>query len=153
MEASKNGIFFVTGIFFTLFAVMVTSCNSNVGNQNVREIKVDLIEAKTELPSKIRLFFKVDLTDDDQLIVQAPPDFEIFEDGSRISNLESQAQIRKELGDFMYSSILMLDLSGSILNNADLPRVKEAATSFIDRTMPGEGGKPLWYQGNGHILV
>ncbi|WP_409070379.1 vWA domain-containing protein [Aliifodinibius sp. S!AR15-10] len=30
----------------------------------------------------------------------------------------------------------MLDLSGSILNNADLPKVKEAATTFIERTMP-----------------
>ncbi|MDZ7693769.1 MAG: hypothetical protein U5K69_22065 [Balneolaceae bacterium] len=36
-------------------------------------------------------------------------------------------------------SILLLDLSGSILNNADLPRLKEAATTFIDRAMPQEG--------------
>ena len=32
----------------------------------------------------------------------------------------------------------MLDLSGSILNNADLPKLKEAATTFIDQTMPRE---------------
>ncbi len=33
----------------------------------------------------------------------------------------------------------MLNLSGSILSNADLPKLKEAATTFIERTMPEQG--------------
>ncbi len=103
------------------------------------EIEVELIESKTELPSKIQLFFKVDLGDDQPFVTLEPSDFEIYENGSRISNLEAQAQIQRESGDFLYSSILLLDLSGSILNNADLPSLKEAATTFIDQTMPEEG--------------
>lgn len=117
------------------------SCDnsSNSGEQ----ISVELIEAESEPPSKIRLFFKVDLGQEHQFTTLNPSAFEIYEDGSQISTLESQAQIQREPGDFLYSSVLMLDLSGSILNNADLPRLKEAATTFIEQTMPVET-EPLY---------
>lgn len=114
--------------------LILSGCTNNI--EVGQDIEVELFDSKTELPSKIRLFFKVDLPEDLQSAILEPSDFEIYEDGSRISTLESQAKIQRERGDFLYSSILLLDLSGSILNNADLPKLKEAATTFIDQTMP-----------------
>ncbi|MEL7833893.1 vWA domain-containing protein [Fodinibius sp. Rm-B-1B1-1] len=117
--------------------IIIVGCNSS--DNSGEEIDVELIEAESEPPSKIRLFFKVDLGEENQFATLEPSAFDILEDGSQISRLESQADIQREPGDFLYSSVLMLDLSGSILNNADLPRLKEAATTFIERTMPVEG--------------
>lgn len=145
-----------------MLTAILVGCSGN-DNKSGQEIDVDLIEAKTEVPSKIRLFFKVDLGEDLKFTTLEPSDFEIYENGSQISGLESQADIQRESGDFLYSSVLMLDLSGSILNNADLPKLKEAATSFIDQTMPGEseslyGTREMavyWFDGeeNVHPLV
>lgn len=138
MMAIQKGTFFATGIIWLFLTLVITGCN-NTNSTDEREIEIFLFEAKTELPSKVRLFFKVDFSGVDEFITLEPSDFDIYENGSRISNLESQAQIKREQGDFLYSSVLLLDLSGSILNNEDLPRLKEAATTFIERTMPEEG--------------
>ncbi|NIV10525.1 MAG: hypothetical protein GWN62_04280, partial [Aliifodinibius sp.] len=149
-------------IFSVFFMMILTGCN-NTESSRGEEVEISLIEATTEVPSKIRLFFKVDLGEDHQFTTLEPSDFEIYEDDSQISRLESQADIKRESGDFLYSSILMLDLSGSILNNADLPKLKEAATTFIDRTMPEKGASlygtqemaVYWFDGekNVHPLV
>lgn len=138
MKTTK-GTLFASGIVCLFFALVLTGCKNNSDSQEDQEIGVDLLEAKTELPSKVRLFFKVDLSDVEENVNFDPSDFEIYENGSQISSLESQAQIKRESGEFLYSSLLLLDLSGSILNNADLPKLKEAATTFIDETMPAEG--------------
>lgn len=124
----------ITGVLTSLLFI---SCDNN-GNSG-QEIDVSLIESQSELPAKIRLFFKVDLGEEHQFTTLEPSDFEIYENGSKISTLESQAQIQRDPGDYLYSSVLLLDLSGSILNNADLPKLKEAATAFIDQTIPEEG--------------
>lgn len=148
-------------IIFAVIVTVFTGCdqNDNAGQQ----IDVNLIEANSEVPSKIRLFFKVDLDGDLPPTTLEPSNFEIYEDGSRISTLESQAQIQREPGNFLYSSVLMLDLSGSILNSGDLPKLKEAASSFINKTMPAEGESLygtremsiFWFNGekNVHPLV
>lgn len=135
MSRSRKGGYF--GALVIFLAIFIAGCNNT--DQTEREIDIDLIETRTDPPSKVRLFFKVDLSDEDDFDLSDQPDFEILEDRSQISNLESQLQIKRELGDFMYSSVLLLDLSGSILNNADLPRLKEAASSFIEKTMPEQG--------------
>jgi hypothetical protein len=136
MKALKQ-LLFIPVVLSMFLMVILNGCSSS--DNSGEEIDIELLESKTELPSKIHLFFKVELGDDHRFTTLQPSDFEIYENGSRISTLESQAQIQREPGDFLYSSILLLDLSGSILNNADLPKLKEAATSFINQVMPGEG--------------
>lgn len=161
MKAIQKSFNF-TAIILSIFLVLnLTGCGDN--DNSGEEIEVTPIETKTEPPSKVRLFFKVDLGPENQFTTLEPTDFEIYEDGSQISRLESQAQIQRESGDYLYSSMLLLDLSGSILNNADLPRLKEAATTFINRTMPEEGEElygtremsVYWFDGeeNIHRLV
>lgn len=133
MTASNNTVLTETLIGILLLLLLV-SCESSM--QSSQKVDVELVEANTEMPSKIQLFFKVDLGKENRFTTLDPSAFEIYEDGSKISTLESQAQIQREPGDFLYSSVLVLDLSGSILNNADLPRLKEASTHFIEQTMP-----------------
>lgn len=160
MKAS--GKFLSVILFASTFLLTILAGCDGTGSSG-EEIEVELIESQTELPSKIHLFFKVDLGEEHRFTTLQPADFQIYEDGSQISRLEAQAQIQREPGDFLYSSILMLDLSGSILNNADLPKLKEAATTFISRTMPGQDNSlygtremaVFWFDGeeNIHPLV
>lgn len=121
----------------TLLLVVLVMFFSACGKDNdSNRFDVELIEAKAEMPAKVRLFFKVDLGDEHLFTSLEPTDFEIFEDGSLISRLESQAQIQREEGEFLFSSVLLLDLSGSVLNDTELPKVKSAAISFVESVMP-----------------
>ncbi len=143
-----------------IVVVTLISCGKDNGS---KRFDVELIETKAEAPSKVRLFFKVDLGDDHLFTSLQPQDFEIYEDGSLISRLESQAQIQREEGEFLFASVLLLDLSGSVLQDSELPSVKNAATSFINSVMPLEsnelfGSKEMavyWFDGEEeiHLLV
>lgn len=157
-----RGASFSTVLLVPVLLMIMAGCGNTVGHVD-EEIDVTLLDSRTEPPSKIRLFFQVDETGLSQVSALDQPDFEIYENGDRISELESQARIRRERGEFLYSSVLLLDLSGSILNNQDLPRLKEAASSFIEKTIPTEGD-PLhgtremalyWFDGAEeiHLLV
>src|SRR5690625_1303169 len=159
MQALRNGFFLSSAL---LIILAIGGCSSNLGS-NDRQIEVHLIDAKTEAPSEVRLFFQIDTDYKNLSAPDLQPEFEILENGSRISIHESKARIRKEPGEFLYSSLLLLDLSGSILNNSDLPRLKEAASTFIERTMPQPGEEMYgtremavyWFDGEEqiHLLV
>lgn len=149
-------------LFLLIISIQILNLGCGKDDPNNR-FNVDLIESKAELPAKIRLFYKVDLGEDHLFTSLEPNDFEIYEDGSLISRLESQAQIQKEEGEFLFSSILLLDLSGSVLNDTELPNVKRAAISFVNSVMPLEnddtfGSKEMaiyWFDGEEdvHLLV
>lgn len=123
-------------LLLVVLVMFFSACDK--GNDSNR-FEVELIEAKAEMPAKVRLFFKVDLGEEHLFTSLEPTDFEIFEDGSLISRLESQAQIQREEGEFLFSSVLLLDLSGSVLNSTQLPKVKSAAVSFVESVMPLSG--------------
>ncbi len=140
-----------------LVFIFLTACGGN--SNDGEKIEVELLEATAELPAKVKLFFRVDLGEELLFTTLEPSDFEIYEDGSLISNLESQAQIQREPGEFLFSTLLLIDLSGSIINNDDLEKVKEAAVSFIDVSLPDEnesdyGSKEMavyWFDGEEDI--
>lgn len=152
--------FFQKTIILFVVTILFVGCGKD---NDSKRFDVELIEAKAEMPAKVRLFFKVDLGEEHLFTTLAPSDFEIFEDGSLISRLESQAQIQREQGEFLFSSILLLDLSGSVLNDAELPKVKSAAISFVESVMPNSGqsifgSKEMaiyWFDGEEdvHLLV
>lgn len=117
-----------------IVAFIGTGCGKKGGGSN--GITVDLIEATTELPAKVRLFFQVDLGEETNFRALTESDFEIYENNLLISSLESQAKVQNEVGSYLFSSILLLDLSGSVLNGDALPRVKDATVNYIENVMP-----------------
>ena len=160
MNSSNHSQMYRSIIASLILILTLSSCGKD---NDVSRIDMELIEAKTELPAKVRLFFKADLGDEFIGTTLQPGDFEIYEDGSRISSLESQAQIQNDPGEFLFSSVLLLDLSGSVLNDNELPKVKEAAISFVESVMPETssqdyGSKEMavfWFDGEEeiHLLV
>lgn len=151
-------LFSMKRLFLLTLIVVITGTNCGKDDEPAR-IEMELINSYTEQPAKVRLFFKANLGDDNLFTTLRPADFDIYEDGSLISSLESQAQVQNESGNFIFSTILLLDLSGSVLNDSELPRVKDAAKTFISSVMPREsssafGTKEMaiyWFDGEENI--
>lgn len=144
-------------LFVVLSAILFTGCGKDGGGS--AGIGMELIEATTELPAKVRLFFQVDLGEEGNFRALNEGDFEIYENNSLISTLESQAKVQNETGSYLFSSILLLDLSGSVLNGPDLNRVKDAAVNYIENVLPTSladdyGSKEMavyWFDGEENI--
>lgn len=61
-------------------------------------------------------------------------DFEILEDGEVVSEFESQQIILNPKAQFRLVSILLLDMSGSILESGNLSALQDAAVAYVEAT-------------------
>lgn len=121
-------------------------------------------EEYTTLPAKVSVFFKVETKDGDPVAGLGDENFTIFEKGKNddaeklISEDEAKRRISSRQQIFAYSTLLVLDLSGSVTNNY-LNELKEASKSFIDQVMPNEAENNIqmmimWFDGDDdlHLL-
>ncbi len=98
-----------------------------------------LIEQKlyTELPHIVNILFQVVDFNGKGIDFLTTSDFELFEDGEKISQSESQMQIlKKGQTPFELKTVLMLDNSTSLGN--DLTQLKTAATDFVNNIVTGQ---------------
>jgi hypothetical protein len=65
--------------------------------------------------------------------------FEISEDGRPISSYESKRTIRAKGQRYRMSSLLLLDLSGSVLESGQFPALKEAAERYVQTVLVNAG--------------
>lgn len=115
---------------------LIIGCGGKEPVEPGRSIILDLLESSSEEPAKIRLFFKADFDNGDPIAGLEAENFTISENGSVISTSESLAQIQRDPGQFMFTSVLLLDLSGSVLNAEDLPTLKSSSIGFIESVIP-----------------
>lgn len=88
------------------------------------------------LPARVSLFFGVDTCEGLPVSGLASEAFEVQEDGRPLSALESKRAIRSKGQRYRMDSVLLLDLSGSILRSGDFPSLKDAAARYV-RTVLG----------------
>jgi hypothetical protein len=93
-------------------------------------------EQEVEQPANVTLFFKLEETDGAPLPGIPATTFVIRENGQEISPFESRQTIRPKPGAFTAQTLLLLDLSGSVLQTNTLARLQEAAQTFIGQIMP-----------------
>ena len=97
----------------------------------------------TTLPGKVSVFFKVTDTDGNPVPGLTAEQFTIYEQGrnddcfNTISSSESLARISPKSQVFSNSTLLVLDLSNSVLSNS-LEELKSASIGFINSVMPAE---------------
>ena len=89
----------------------------------------------TSAPAKVSLFFTIDTTTGAPVAGLASGQFELFEDGSKVSVFESQVTVQPKGQRYRMSSLLLLDLSGSVLKSGNFPALREAATRYIDQVL------------------
>lgn len=91
------------------------------------------------LPSRVGLLFKVDTCGGEPVSGLSGAQFEIFEDGKKVSAFESQQRVAPKGERFRLFSVVLLDLSGSMLRSGDFPQLQVAATRYLDEALAGGG--------------
>jgi len=110
-------------------------------NLGENELLLSIQDQYTTLPGKVSIFFRVSDTNGNPVPGLTADQFTIYEQGrndacfSTISKTESQARISPNSQIFNNNTLLILDLSNSVLSSS-LDELKTASESFIDNVMP-----------------
>jgi uncharacterized protein YegL len=160
-------------LLFTFFALLFTaqSCKDDESQfadcwrePNKKQLKLTILEGPDiTLPSKVSVFFKVQDANNNPVGYLTEENFVIYEKGlndnchREISQFEAKRKISGREQIFNHTTLLVLDLSGSVLQ-ASLPNLKEAAIAFIDEIMPttADNSKQMgiwWFDGEDQLHV
>jgi len=105
------------------------------------DLVLSIQEQFTTLPGKVSILFKVSDTDGNPVSGLTADQFTIYEQGrnddcfNTISSSESLARISSNSQVFATNTLLVLDLSNSVLSSS-LDELKIASSSFVDNVMP-----------------
>ena len=167
----------VTGIFFLSFScgnadndVDFDPNENDLGegkpvdeclNLGENELLLSIQDQYTTLPGKVSIFFRVSDSDGNPVPGLTADQFTIYEQGrndacfSTISTTESQARISPNSQIFNNNTLLVLDLSNSVLSSS-LDELKSASLSFIDNVMPAQESPAFqmaiyWFDGEDEL--
>ena len=148
----------LTLLFLFSASLLYSGCGNKDDYENPcttfrdRELVLTSQDEFTSLPGKVSIFFKVDDKNGLPVAGLTEADFTIYEEGRNddcpreISPTESNARISPNAQVFCYNTMLVLDLSGSVITNS-LDELKTAAKSFIDYSMPDEKAEDAYKLG------
>ncbi|QLG46908.1 vWA domain-containing protein [Costertonia aggregata] len=125
------------------------------------ELILSIQEQFTTLPGKVSILFRVSDVDDNPISGLTADQFTIFEQGrnddcfNTISKSESQARISPNSQIFSTNTLLVLDLSNSVLSSS-LDELKSASISFVDNVMPATTNEAFkmaiyWFDGEDEL--
>lgn len=125
------------------------------------ELVLSIQDQYTTLPGKVSIFFKVSDTDGNPVPGLTADQFTIYEQGrndecfNTISQSESFARISPNSQIFNNNTILVLDLSNSVLESS-LEELKTASVSFVNNVMPASDTESFkmaiyWFDGEDEL--
>jgi len=117
---------------YTLSLVLLVSCNKEDEGFRYDDIVFSQVSTTTQLPSNVTVAFKADTEDESPLSSLDNTNFTLYENDDAINAQESKLQITRSPSNFMYTAMLVIDLSGSVLADNTLGQVKDAARTFVD---------------------
>ncbi len=101
--------------------------------------KLELRRVNTSVrrPSNVALYFAVETSDGQPVAGLDAKQFRIYEDGRLISPYESKQTILNPDVAVSHYMVLLMDLSGSIVESGSLPKLIKAASAFTERVARG----------------
>ena len=97
----------------------------------LKSIEVEWVAISAQKPSNVAIYFTVSDKEGEPVGGLTADKFRIYEDGKLISAYESkQTILNPEVASIRYT-LLLLDMSGSIVESGQTPLVQEAAGVFI----------------------
>lgn len=128
------------------------SCNMTLYNKQ-KTIQFDLDMGHVQNPSNIYLFFSVENYAGEPVTGLREEDFEIYEDESLISLYESRQTILPNPSLYTLATVLLLDMSGSILESETLDPLKASAKLFLGKISGSEGQEVAIYLFDGRETI
>ena len=124
--------------------LIASACNKDdytpVSNYRDKSLVITIQDQYETPPSRVSVFFKVETNEGEPVAGLTEENFTIYEKGRNddderlISADEATRIISDNSQVFENRAILLLDLSGSVLNSS-LPNLKEAANKFVDKVI------------------
>lgn len=125
------------------------------------DLVLSIQEEFTTLPGKVSILFKVSDVDGDPVSGLSADKFTIYEQGrnddcfNTISSSESKARISSNSQVFSNNTLLVLDLSNSVLSSS-LEELKTASVSFVNNVMPAVENESVkmaiyWFDGEDEL--
>jgi hypothetical protein len=114
-------------------------------------LKLQLVDASVRKPSNVAVYFTVDTHGGEPVADLTPQDFKIYEDGQPVSSLESKQTILQEQVAAIHYTLLLVDMSGSVVDSGDMPALIQAAQSFADRVGPYQKVAVYTFDGSPHL--
>jgi hypothetical protein len=96
-------------------------------------LKLQMVDRSVQRPSNIAVYFTVDTSRGDPVADLTPADFHIYEDGQPVSIFESKQTILQPEVAAAHYTLLLVDMSGSVVGSPDLDKVVAGAASFAQR--------------------
>ncbi len=91
------------------------------------------IDSSARRPSQVAVYFTVDTRDGQPVPGLAADHFTIYEDGSKVSEFESKQTILNPRVAAAHDTLLLVDMSGSVVESKHVDDVVGAATQFTQR--------------------
>lgn len=107
--------------------VVAFGCGSSPG------LKLTLIDSSQQKPSNVAVYFTVDTKDGEPVPGLEAKSFRIYEDGQLVSEHESKQTILNPEVASAHYAVLLVDMSGSVVESDDVPTIIAAASAFTDR--------------------
>ncbi|MEM1322457.1 MAG: VWA domain-containing protein, partial [Bacteroidota bacterium] len=148
-----------------LLALILTlaACKKDKDSSPVKfsELVITIEEQYETPPSRVSVFFRVEDTAGNPVSGLTEENFTLFEQGRNDDNelLLSKDEATRVISDnrqvFSYNNILVLDLSGSVLNNS-LEQLKASANNFVDDVIAVNGNSSAslgvwWFNGRNEL--
>jgi len=114
-------------------------------------LKLQLVDHSVHRPSNVAVYFTVETRKGEPVANLTPQDFNIFEDKQPVSVLESKQTILNPEIAAIHYTLLLIDLSGSVVDSGEMPALIEAASTFGDRVGPYQKVAVYTFDGSPHL--
>jgi Mg-chelatase subunit ChlD len=96
-------------------------------------LRFSLIDSSVQRPSNVALYFTVDTADGEPVPGLEADAFRIYEDDRLVSIHESKQTILNPEVAAEHFTLLLVDMSGSVVESGDVFRIVDAATAFAEK--------------------
>jgi hypothetical protein len=114
-------------------------------------LNLQLVDKSVQKPSNVAVYFTVDTSKGDPVPDLKPSDFSIYEDGQPVSQYESQQTILQPDVAAVHYTLLLVDMSGSVVRSPDVPKLVAAAQAFAERVGPYQKLAVYAFDGSPHL--